>query len=84
MKKFLCLILVSFVAFSCVSCKKKDNLINLGKDKTNYEISINVNDSDMSVLANETVTYINDTNQVIKNIKFHLYPQFLQIHQTFL
>ncbi|MGN0788229.1 MAG: M1 family metallopeptidase [Candidatus Onthoplasma sp.] len=82
MKKFLCLILVLFVVFSCASCKKKDNLIDLGKDKTNYEISINVDDSDMSVLANETVTYINDTNQVIKNIKFHLYPQFFEQGKT--
>ena len=65
--------------FTFSACKKKeDNLSELSKNLTTYEINLNIDCSTKNVTATQTVNYINKSNNILKNIKFHLYPQFFK------
>ena len=78
MKKFFA-ILISFVfILSFTGCKKKDNLEELSKNLSNYEISLNLDCENKSITAKQNIEYINNTNSIIKTIKFHVYPQFFE------
>ncbi len=66
------------MVFTLTSCKKKDDLSKLSENLTSYEMNINLNIETMTVSANQTVNYINNTQTILKNIKFHLYPQFFE------
>lgn len=82
MKKFLVFLLLVAVSFSFVGCKKKDNLETLSKNLTEYNMELVYNDLDKSVSAKQTVNYINNTDNILKNIKFNLYPQFFEEGNT--
>lgn len=78
MKKF-CLIFLSLVfILSCSACRKKDNLDVISKNLTTYEINLNVDCEEKTVEACQTVNYVNNTDTILKTIKFHLYPQFFE------
>lgn len=75
MKKFF-IFLFSFLGIFCFcGCKKKDNILSLSKNLTTYNISINLNTDTHSAQVNQQVDYINNTNSILKNLKFHLYVQ---------
>lgn len=78
MKKFFIVLLSFSVIFSFSACKKKDNLNELSKNLTCYEINLDLDTNTKSVLANQTVRYVNNTENILKTIKFHLYPQFFE------
>lgn len=75
MKKIL-LILFSFIGiFTFSGCKKKDNIISLSKNLTEYEISINLDTETKKASVKQNIDYINTTNSILKNLKLHLYIQ---------
>lgn len=78
MKKFIAILFSFVVIFSTFGCKKNDNINSLSKDLTKYEINLELNCETKSVKGKQTITYINNTNSILKNIKFHLYPQFFE------
>ncbi len=78
MKKFFVIIFSFVLIFSFSGCKKKDNVNNLSKNLTNYEISLDLNTETKTVIAKQSVDYINNTSNILKTIKFHLYPQFFE------
>ncbi len=78
MKKFF-IILVSFaLIFSVSGCKKKDNLNSLSQDLSLYEIELDVDTETKFVKATQNITYINNTESILKTIKLHLYPQYFE------
>ncbi|MBQ9795721.1 MAG: M1 family metallopeptidase [Clostridia bacterium] len=78
MKKFLVILICFISIFSISGCKKKDNLNEIGENLTLYEIKLEVDTEAKKVNAYQEVYYINNTQSILKNIKFHLYPQFFE------
>ncbi len=82
MKKKFPIILVIISCFVCIfcftGCKKSDNLDELSANLTNYTLNIDYDDSNKSAQVKESVDYINNTDNILKTIKFHLYPQFFE------
>ncbi|MBQ8615021.1 MAG: M1 family metallopeptidase [Clostridia bacterium] len=78
MKKFFVILFSCVLIFSVTGCKKKDNLDELSANLTCYEINLNVDVDTMTATASQTVAYINNTQSILKTIKFHLYPQFFE------
>ena len=78
MKKIFIFLFSFVVVLSCCACKKSDNLSQLGKDLNNYNITLEVDVNTKQVTAKQTVNYINNTDNILKTIKFHLYPQFFE------
>lgn len=78
MKKFFVFLFSFVLIFSISGCKKKDNLNELSQNLTSYSISLNLDVETKKVNANQTVHYINNTDNILKTIKFHLYPQFFE------
>ena len=75
MKKLTIAIMALFVCLFCSACNKKDNILNLSKSLNLYEITINLDCETKQATASETFFYTNSTGQVLKDLKFHLYPQ---------
>ena len=76
--KVLLLVLCFGLALPFFACRKKDNLDTLSKDLTNYEIQVNLNTETKTAHCFETVDYINSTDTILKQVKFHLYPQYFK------
>lgn len=78
MKKFvLCFLCVCF-CLSLVGCNKKDNLENLSANLSSYSINLDFDAATHSASATERVMYVNSSGAILKNVKFHLYPQFFK------
>jgi len=78
MRKFLVILACFVFSFTLFGCKKADNLSNISKDLSTYYLDISLDCANKKVTAKQTVTYINNTESILKNIKFHLYPQFFE------
>ena len=78
MKKFFVFLFTGIIIFSVSGCKKSDNLAELSKNLTTYEISVDIDAESKTVCAKQNITYINNTDSILKNIKFHLYPQYFE------
>ena len=78
MKKFLLVLSCFVIIFACFGCKKKENLFDIGKNLTTYEIDLTLDVETKKTTASQTVCYINNTNSILKAIKFHLYPQYFE------
>ncbi|MBR4998493.1 MAG: M1 family metallopeptidase, partial [Clostridia bacterium] len=78
MKKIFFIFLSFLFIFSFSACKKKDNLNEISKNLTTYEIDLNLNCENKTAEAKQNVLYVNNTNSILKTLKFHLYPQFFE------
>ena len=78
MKKFLVFLICSLSIFCTFGCKQKEDLSKISKELTSYSISINLDTEKKHGSASQKVDYINKSNSFLKNIKFHLYPQFFK------
>lgn len=86
-KKQICLRLVFTIFLSAcvillVGCKKSDNLDKIGKNLTNYYISVDFDNANKTVAASQQVDYINSTDTVLKQVKFHVYPKYFELGAT--
>lgn len=78
-KKFLLLLLCLIIVFSCSACgEKSDELLEISKDLTNYTIDLDLNVETKSAEVKQMVDYYNNTGSIIKEVSFHLYPQFFK------
>ena len=65
--------------FSVSGCKtKSENLENLSKHLTSYEIDLIIDTENKIIKSSQNVNFINNTNSILKHVKFHLYPQFFE------
>ena len=78
MKKFFVFLLSLLLTLPLAGCKQKDNLNELSQDLSTYNIDLYVDVETKKVEATQTISYINNTNSILKNIKLHLYPQFFE------
>ena len=79
MKKIFVVLIIFAIILSASGCKnKKENLKNISQNLTTYEINLNINHETKQVNATQNVNFINNTNCILKNLKFHLYPQFFK------
>lgn len=70
-------------SFALISCgKKKDNLEVIGQDLSNYYIEIDFDSKTMSADCVQKVNFINNTETIIRELKFHLYPKFFEEGKT--
>ena len=77
----VCFVLIGLcvgVACCLFGCKKKDNLEKLSQNLTEYSIDVNLDTTTYSATASERVFYVNNSDAVLKMVKFHLYPQFFE------
>lgn len=86
-KKHVCLsvalaLLLSVCLVLLAGCKKSDNLDKIGKNLTNYQLSIDFDNTSKSVSVSQQVDYVNATDTVLKQVKFHLYPKYFEIGAT--
>ena len=70
--------MVLILGLACVACKKKDNIIEYSKDLSNYEINLNFDTDTKSAQASLSLDYINSSDDMLHELKFHLYPQFFK------
>ena len=82
MKKYLSIILIFSLVLFLPACKKKDDISSLSTKLNNYSISINYDNSTHSADCKETLTYINQSTDALRNIKFHLYPKYFESGNT--
>ena len=79
MKKFLVCLFGFLLIFSCTGCKKnKTNLSTICENLTTYTLDIDFDTTSKKAQIYESVNYVNNTNCILKQIKFHLYPQFFK------
>ncbi len=70
--------------FTFFGCKKADNLNEISKNLTNYHLVVDFNQETKSATASCEVVYFNNTNAILREIKFHLYPQYFKKGATHL
>ncbi len=78
MKKFFVVLFCFWLSFSFFGCAKKENLNEIAKNLTTYNIEINLDCETKKAECTQVVNYVNNTNSILKTIKFHLYPQFFE------
>lgn len=76
MKKFSLIFLCLFSVFAFSGCKKSTDLQLNTETLNNYNITLTVNTEEKHVSATQTLSYINNSNTPLNEIKFHVYPQF--------
>lgn len=78
MKKFLIILLSVLSVSTLCGCSKKDDINKLSTNLTCYEINIELDTEQMSMNVCQTIDYINNTDEILKTLKLHLYPQFFE------
>lgn len=81
MKKVVISILVGLLVVTgfCFSgCKKRNNLDKISANLTNYTLDVVLDADNKSATVKQKVDYINSSDVVLKNVCFHLYPQFFK------
>lgn len=78
MKKVFVSISILVLLFFSTACGKKDDRDEISAGLTNYEINIDYDNATKSAECTENVIYVNNSNDIIREIKFHLYPQFFE------
>ena len=79
MKKFFVCIFCFLFIFSCTGCKEnKTDLSTIGGNLTTYTLDIDLNCERKSAEVNQNINYVNNTDSILKTLKFHLYPKFFE------
>ena len=78
MKKFIISIFAIILIFTCTACTRRDNLDEISSGLSTYNIDINFDMSTKSAKCSETIAYVNNTDEILREVKFHLYPQFFE------
>ena len=79
MKKFFVCIFCFLFIFSCTGCKEnKTDLSTICGNLTTYTLDIDLNCERKSAEVNQNINYVNNTDSILKTLKFHLYPKFFE------
>ncbi len=78
MKKLKKIIILTLLII-CIStifsgCKKEDKLIEAPKNISTYNIDIDFDRNTKTLNAKQTLKYVNRSNDILKEVYFHLYP----------
>ena len=65
--------MLQFCAFLFFGCGTS-RLLQVSKTLSNYEISIDYNDENKSITNTQSVDYVNNSDAILTQICFHLYP----------
>lgn len=83
MKKFLVCLFSFLFIFSCTGCKKnKTDLSTICENLSTYTLDIDFDANTKKAQVIESVNYVNNTDDILKQVKFHLYPQFFKENAT--
>ena len=78
MKKILNAILITVITLTTMitfaGCKT-DNLSTISENLTNYTIDFDIDVANKTVSASQTVDYVNDSQEELDDVRFHLYPR---------
>jgi len=79
MKKiFVCLFCFLFV-FGCTGCvKNKTDLSTICENLNTYTLDVDLDVENKSATVTQNINYINNTKNILKTLKFHLYPEFFE------
>lgn len=80
--KFFLVICLTLFSFNFTACKKRDDLNKISANLTNYEMDIDLDYEKKSFTAVEKVDYINSSDAILKQVKFHLYPKYFALGAT--
>ena len=76
-KKIVCLLLFVFIlsslVFSFVACSS-NSIKSVSKKISNYSLNLSFDDITKTLTGQEEVEYVNNTDVVLKEVWFHLYP----------
>ena len=79
MKKFFMFLFCFLLILGCTGCgEKKPDLSTICGNLSTYTIDIDLNMENKTAEVNQKINYINNTNTILKTLKFHLYPQFFK------
>ncbi len=81
MKKFVLSFLVVAICLGCFTfagCKSNEEIEDVSANLSNYTLDITFDVNTMSATVSETIDYINTTDVALKEVAFHLYPQFFK------
>lgn len=78
MKKVLALLFIFVLSIGCVACSKKDNITEISKNLSNYDMTIDLNTESKTAFGVLNLDYINSSDDALNELKFHLYPQFFK------
>jgi len=74
-KKLFCVVLVGLIVIVFTGCDSTArDLAREAKNLSTYKIDATINDVDKSILATEHVEYVNNTDVVLNELWFNLYP----------
>ena len=78
MKKSIIFTFILFLLLSAVGCGAKDELQEVSKNLSHYNINIDFDVENKSAECSQTVLYVNNSTDILRQVKFHLYPQFFE------
>lgn len=72
----LALILILILSLSFFSgCFKKDFISKFSKNVSSYNIDVNINEKEKTLLVKQTTKFYNNKNVSLKDVHFHIYPK---------
>ena len=74
MKKYIIFISCFLISICLFGCFKTTDLEKIAKNKTSYNMNLTFDEKEHTLTGEQTVSFVNNTNQVLKNVCFHLYP----------
>ena len=68
--------------FSFVGCATGDILSEVSQGLTEYSINVDFDIATKSAHCDQLVTYVNNSDDILREVKFHLYPQYFEEGKT--
>lgn len=78
----LCLILLCQVFFLSGCGTSREELEQIAKELSCYQISIDYDNQSKTLTAKQTVEYKNNSDSVLRQLKFHVYPKYFEQGHT--
>lgn len=79
MKKFFIFLFSFVLILGCTGCKEnKTDLSTICENLTTYTLDIDLNVENKTAQVNQNINYVNNTDSILKTLKFHLYPKFFE------
>ena len=75
MKKILSIFILSIIVLSCTACSGGSILAEVSRNLTHYDITLDIDTANKSVTASQMVDYVNNTDSILTDVRFHLYAR---------
>lgn len=74
---YVFLLLIVFLA-GLAGCSRRDDLLEIAASLSNYHITIDLDADSKFAECKQSIEYVNNSNNILREVKFHLYPQFFE------